>query len=302
MKQAISRFSSENEKRDYVLAVETAFEHALDDKVAEILSGQFPRILLLAGPTCAGKTTMANKLVSELAERGKHVQVISFDDFFLDREQLDENARARGCSIDYDSPAAIDLVELSRCVTEILSGCRVTLPIFDFKVGKRNGFRCIEADESAVFLFEGIQAVYPEVTTLFAGHPFRSIFVSVETPLAVGNSVFAPEEIRFFRRLVRDHRFRGATPAFTFFLWDSVRENEIRNILPYAPACDVTFNTVIEYELSMLRPHLLPLLAQIEKDDPHREKAEMMLTSLALIDDIDEHYLPEHSMYHEFLG
>ena len=302
MKQAISRFASENEKREYVLSVEKNFEQALDFKVAEILDGHFPRILLLAGPTCAGKTTMANKLVSELAERGKHVQVISFDDFFLDREQLDLNARARGGAIDFDSPAAIDLDELARCASEILAGGRVALPIFDFKEGRRNGFRTIESDDRAVFLFEGIQAVYPEVTSLFLGHPFRSIFVSVETPIKVGESVFAPEEIRFFRRLVRDHRFRGATPEFTFFLWESVRENEIRNILPYAPACDVTFNTAIDYEISMLRPHLLPLLAEISENDPHKEKAEAMLASLALIDDIDESYLPEHSMHHEFLG
>lgn len=302
MKQAISRFASENEKKEYVLSVERTFEQALDDKVAEILSGHLPRILLLAGPTCAGKTTMANKLVFELAERGKHVQVVSFDDFFLDREQLDQNARARGCTIDFDSLAAIDLQELSRCVAEILAGGRITLPIFDFKTGKRSAFRTIEADDQAVFLFEGIQAVYPEVTTLFAGRSFCSIFVSVETPLSVGDSIFSPEDIRFFRRLVRDHRFRGATPAFTFFLWESVRENETKNILPYAPACDYTFNTVIDYEISMLRPHLLPLLSQIGSDDPHKEKAESMLASLALIDDIDECYLPRQSMYHEFLG
>ena len=302
MKRAISRFTSESEKKEYVLSVEAQFEHALDLKVAEILDGHFPRILLLAGPTCAGKTTMANKLVSELAERGKHVQVISFDDFFYDRELLDESARLRGCDIDFDSPAAIDLDELARCVSEILAGGQVALPIFDFKEGRRNARRTIESDDRAVFLFEGIQAVYPEVTTLFSGNAFRSIFVSVETPLEAGGAVFAPEDIRFFRRLVRDHRFRGATPEFTFFLWDSVRANEIKNILPYAPACDITFNTVIDYEISMLRPHLLPLLSQIGNDNSHKEKADRMLASLSMIDDIDESYLPEHSMYHEFLG
>ena len=244
---------------------------------------------------------MANKLVSELAERGKHVQVISFDDFFFDRDQLAKNAQARGCAIDFDSPAAIDLSELSRCVSEILAGERVVLPIFDFKEGKRNAFRTIEADQQAVFLFEGIQAVYPEVTALFKGHSFCSIFVSVETPLSVGESIFLPEDIRFFRRLVRDHRFRNATPSFTFFLWESVRENELKNILPYAPACDYTFNTLIDYEISMLRPYLLPLLSQIDIDDPHKEKANKMLLSLTGIDDIDDRYLPENSVYHEFL-
>ena len=60
MKQAISRFASETEKREYVLSVEKNFEQALDFKVAEILDGHFPRILLLAGPTCAGKTSLPN--------------------------------------------------------------------------------------------------------------------------------------------------------------------------------------------------------------------------------------------------
>lgn len=302
MRKAISTFSSEAAKKDYVQKVEERFEHELDEKVAEILFGDFPRILLLSGPSCAGKTTMANKLVSELAERGKHVQVISLDDFFFSRKELAEVAKLNGQTLDFDSPAAIDQKTLAKSISEMLAGTRVTLPVFDFKEGKRTACRIIEPDNRAVFLLEGIQAVYPEVTSLLAGHPFRSIFVSVETGLMVGDTIFAPEEIRFFRRLVRDFRFRGATPEFTFFLWDSVRKNELVNILPYAPACDMTFNTVIDYEIGMLKPHLLPLLSAIPESNSHFSEARRMLLSLEGIDSIDEKYLPTHAMYHEFLG
>ena len=100
----------------------------------------------------------------------------------------------------------------------------------------------------------------------------------------------------------RDFRFRGAIPEFTFFLWDSVRKNELVNILPYAPACDITFNTVIDYEIGMLKPHLLPLLSAIPESNSHFHAARQMLLSLDGIDAIDEKYLPTHAMYHEFLG
>ena len=302
MREAISVFPSEQSKKLYVDAVEARFENELDLAVAKILRNRIPRIILLSGPTCSGKTTMANKLVSELFERGEHTQVISIDDFFHSRTILAELAREKGIDIDFDSPSVIDHSELARCVSEILAGGTVTVPIFDFKKGCRTGTRTIDSDEHSVFLFEGIQAVYPEVTALFQGQNFCRIFVSPEEELSLGKKVFSPDEIRFFRRIVRDHRFRGATPEFTFFLWDSVRRNEVENIFPYASSCEVRLNTVIDYEISMLRPHLIPLLSEIKKESAYYTAACNMLYSLENIDNIDESYLPPHSMYHEFLG
>ncbi len=302
MIKAENHFYDETAKKQYVQKVENAFEEALDKTVAHILDGFSGNLLTLSGPTCSGKTTMANKLVSELSERGHRVHVVSIDDFYLDRDVLAKNAEARGVTLDFDSPLSIDIEALSRSVKDIFSGGEVALPTFDFRSGCRTGWRKLTVGEGDIFLFEGIQAVYPEVTSLFSGTPCRSIYVSPQEAISVGDALFLPNEIRFFRRLVRDFRFRDATPAFTFFLWESVRQNEESNIFPYASSADVTFNTVLDYEIGMLTPHLMKLLATLPPSDKHFREAERMMSSLSSVTPIDEAYLPKISMYHEFLG
>ena len=302
MRTAVNYFETEQDKIDYIKKTEDAFEVAIDRTVAKILEGLSSHILTLSGPTCSGKTTMAKKLVAELAERGKRVHVVSIDDFFFDRDKLAADAKKRGVALDFDSPLSMDLEAFSHAVQEILQGTEVALPVFDFKEGRRTGFRSLTAGENDIFIFEGIQAVYPEVTGLLGSTPYRSIYVSVMESLSVNGTVFSPNQIRFFRRLVRDTRFRGATPPFTFYLWDSVRENEETNIFPYASSADVTFNTLIDYGVGMLKPSLEKLLKELPDRDVHKDTAERMLLSLEGVTPIDEKYLPPKSVYHEFLG
>ncbi len=302
MRHAICTFSSEQEKKTYVHSVEEAFERALDQAVAQLLSHETARILTLSGPTCAGKTTMAKKLVAELAERGKRLHVISIDDFYYNRQRLVEDARNRGVPLDFDSPLTLDLEMFAKATEKILAGQEVELPMYDFKEGCRSGFRTLTAGERDIFMFEGIQAVYPEVTGLLRGVPYRSVYVSVQESLEVGGQTFLPNDIRFFRRLVRDFRFRDAQPAFTFYLWDSVRQNEESNIFPYVADCDVTVNTVMDYEIGMLKPSLASLLSRLPEGDPHKETAQRMEAAIEGVEEISQTYLPKHSMYHEFLG
>ncbi len=295
-------FDDEREKRAYVEEAEHSFETALDGAVCRLLDGGGERIITLSGPTCAGKTTAAEKLVRELSERGRRVQVVSLDDFFYGRKILHEKARSKGLDIDFDSPDAIDFDALSTAVSDILSGKTVRMPIFNFKKGERDGYRSLTPSREDVFLFEGIQAIYPEVTALLSGHAYRSIYISVESGIRQGDAFFEPHTVRLARRLVRDYLFRGAGPDFTFFLWESVRANEEKNILPYAHTANVTMDTTLPYEMSMLKPYLLPLLDKIGETDLYYHAAKEMRQMLDGIAEIDVSYLPEHSLYHEFLG
>ena len=230
MIKARTVFDGEADKRAYVLSCEAGYEAALDGAVRRVLAIPDCRTVLLSGPTCSGKTTTAKKLITEFSEAGARVRVVSIDDFFYDRALLIERAVATGGRIDFDSPSTIDMEALAEAVDDILSGRPARLPRFDFLSGRRCETVTVPHGEHDVYIFEGIQAIYPTVTALFAGHRCASVFAFAERGIALADTAFDRTELRLLRRLVRDYNFRGADPTFTLDLWESVRENEEKHI------------------------------------------------------------------------
>ena len=302
MLNARTYLCGEEDKKSYVTECEKRFEHSLDITVEKIISSENNRIITLSGPSCSGKTTTANKIVSEFEERGKRVHVISIDDFYYDRAYLVKQAEKEGKSLDFDSAATIDLSELERTIESIFCSDTVKIPVFDFKEGKRTSEREFILDDKDIFVFEGIQAVYPEVTRLFKAHPYISVFAYVCEDLKVGEYIFEKNTVRFFRRLVRDYNFRNAAPEFTFKIWESVRKNEEHSILPYKDDCELLLDSLMPYEINMLKPYLVPLLSEIREDSVHFGYASEMLKRLLDIEEISKEYIPSSSVYREFLG
>ena len=267
------------------------------------------KVIRLSGPTCAGKTTSAEKLTAVLESAGRVVYPISIDDFFYGRDVLEAMADSRpDGKLDYDSVAAIDLPALARCVRDLMETGSASIPVFDFLTGYADERRELTVPDGVepIFLFEGIQAVYPEVAALFEGIPERSIFINVmkETVLVDDDGterVFSPEEIRLLRRLVRDEAKRGATPDFTLTLWHSVRENEVCSIDPYAGNCDYGIDSNMAFDVHMLAPHIRRIFAVKPCDGNEIEWAERILASVNGVEGIDPDCLASNSLYHEFI-
>ena len=300
MKKARTVFDGESDKREYVALCEAEYEADLDLAVRKVLSVADCRIVTLSGPTCSGKTTTARKLISEFSEAGRRVHVVSIDDFYLDREILLK--RSAGGPIDFDSPSTIDIDTFGEVVDDILCGRATHLPKFDFRVGKRVATEKIDPDDRDVFVFEGIQAIYPAVTSLFSSHRYVSVQTYAEEGILLDGFEVDRTELRLLRRLVRDYNFRGATPTFTMELWQGVRANEEKHIVPYLGTSDVCINSTLAYEISALKPYLIPLLLALPSDNEYRERAGALLEVLAHIDEISKIYIPENSVYREFLG
>lgn len=305
-------FASLAEAEALVKENERAFDARLDCAAAAISDDcvtRGVRILRLSGPTCAGKTTTADKLTEALEAVGRVVYPISIDDFFYDRAVLDERAKlSPSKEIDYDSVETIDLPALAACVRELMERGSTRVPIFDFKSGDRVGYKelTVPDGEEPVFLFEGIQAVYPEVAALFAGVPSRSIFINVMKDITLvdhkGNErVFSPDRIRLLRRLVRDEAKRGACPDFTLTLWRSVRANELTSILPYADNCDYGIDSTMAFDVHMLAPHLRRILTEQPCDGDEAPIADELLRSIEGVEGIPDDYLAPNSLYHEFI-
>lgn len=293
----------------FVSAWEKTFDDTLDSishSISRACMEEGVQVIRLSGPTCAGKTTTAAKLTKELEEAGCTVHPVSLDDFFLCRADLDERASEDG-SIDYDSVNALDLTVLETSLHDLLTYGKAELPIYDFIEGDRAGYRTLDVRNAAggrpVFLLEGIQAVYPEVVAHLKGIPDRSIFSTVADGLQIGDIRFAPHDIRLMRRLVRDEAKRNATPAFSLFLWHSVRANEEASILPYADTCDYRVNSLMGFDVHMLAPRLREIFAEhpVPPDDPAYGTAVELLTKLDGIQEIPANLIAPDSLYHEFI-
>lgn len=298
MKTLNIKFNSEQEKITFVNECERDFEHRLDEVSKKAISSNVT-ILLLSGPTCAGKTTTANKIIHDFHECGKNVTIISLDDFF--KERTDGREVREDEKIDYDSVDVLDLELLSDCIKHLRTGNTIKVPIFDFLSQKRVGFNEHKIDSDEIIIFEGIQAVYPEITSLFDTE-YKGIFINVNEDICINGEYFTKNEIRLIRRLVRDRKFRGATAEFTFYLWETVRENEEKNIFPNKDICEIQIDSFMGYELFLMKNYLINTLFEIDKESKYYEKAMKLLNKLSHLDEIDYEYIPKGSLYTEFLG
>lgn len=290
--------TSEEAER-FVRFCETDFRTRLDNAVNAVLASENLQTIALSGPTCSGKTTTADRLIEKINASGHRAVVISIDDFFLAR---DDRNRVDLEVPDYDSVAAIDLDYLSVFLTRLRNWQSVLVPKYDFTATRRVGYHEYLPDPRDIYVIEGIQAVYPEVTALFGG--YRSIFISVTDDVTINGISFDSCEIRLLRRIVRDYKFRGATPEFSFHLWKGVRKNEEKNIFPNAGNCDIYLNSFLPYELFVIRKYALPLLTDVPETSEYRAEADELAKKLSALpeDFFDDRMIPKHSVFREFIG
>ena len=144
-------------------------------------------LILIAGGTGAGKTTVTNEILDELHE---DVTVINQDDYYKSFDELSFEERKK---INFDHPDAVDINLLVLHLKRLLKGQSVPMPRYDFIKHKRKSVKDV-VRPSKVIILEGIMALEDERIRELA-----SIKIFVESD----------DDIRFIRRLVRDMNERG---------------------------------------------------------------------------------------------
>ena len=301
VKKAHEGYIKESDAARLVFECDQEFEDRLNAEVAKI-SDREARILRLCGPTCSGKSTVAKKIACEIEKRGKKVHTIAVDDFYYDRDYLNEQSLKNGDGeIDYDSPNTIDVRELKQVISDIDASGELSVPIFDFAEGKRVGYRTIQVSKTDVFLFEGIQVLYPEIKSLFLGYLCVDIYIEPMCDIAVGSEIFDKNEIRFLRRIVRDTRQRNTSPEFTFELWGGVRANEDKNIFPYTLECEFKIEASFAYEIGVLKPYLFEYLSRLPSESEYKAAANDILRRIDAAAEISAEHISASSLYREFI-
>ena len=272
------------------------------NKISDAVISSQSKVISLSGPICSGKTTAANMLLRRFRENGIVGHLISIDDFFFDRERLLKLSFEKGLDTpDYDSLDTIDFKALKIFIEEIFDSDEVHCPIFNFQSGIRDGYKTLKIEDNSVFVFEGIQAIYPEVSKELKNHNAISIYIAPESKIESAKNIFYPNEIRLMRRIVRDYNFRGTSPEVTLEMWESVRKNEELNIFPYVDNCEYHIDSTMPYEIGVLTPYLRKILKNVSANHRYYRQAEEMLDKIADVTSISDKFILSDSLYKEFI-
>lgn len=268
--------------------------------IADRISRERRKVILIAGPSSAGKTTFTKRLAVQLLVNGLRPIIVSTDNYFLphSRTPLDEFGR-----LDFEGIKAVDVPRLNRDLLKLIAGKRVLMPRFNFLTGRRCCGEALRLPENGVALVEGIHCLNEELTFRIERAIKFKIYISALTQLNIDDhNRVSTTDTRLMRRIVRDTYYRGYEVTGVLRHWGSVKSGEEKNIYPYQEETDEMFNSALVYEPAILKRFCVPLLRKITRRMPEYEEAKRLLRYFALFNPVDERDVPSNSILREFIG
>jgi len=285
-----------------VVLVSEAFHEQRLARVAQRVAENIDKapLILVAGPSSAGKTTFSRRLTVQLLALGISPFPLELDNYFLDRSKtpLDENGLP-----DFETIEALNLPLLASDLGKLVRGDEVQLPRYNFKSGMGEVGDVIQLRSGQPIILEGIHGLDPRLVPDNLQNEVFRIYISALTQLNLDrHNRVSTTDTRLIRRIVRDARERGYSAAQTISRWESVRRGEKRHIFPFQENADVMFNSALAYELAALKPFAEPLLRQVQHGTPEYIEAKRLLAFLEWFLPLDVTLVPETSIVREFLG
>ncbi len=301
---SLNRKILDGKSGELIKACEAFHENKLANIAASINAARKERgvkMVLISGPSSSGKTTFTKRLGIQLMILGLKPVMMSLDDYFLPREQTpkDENGE-----YNYEAIDALDLPKLNSDLNTLFTGGSIQMPCYDFITGGSTEHDTpIEIGDDAVLLVEGIHALNPRLTAGIAENLKFKVYISALTSISMDDITrIHTTDTRLLRRMVRDYRMRGCSPADTLNRWASVRRGEEENIFPYQENADVMFNSALFYELPVLKPFAERLLYSVPDTEEVYGMARQLLKFLDNFLEIEPDEIPPTSILREFVG
>lgn len=284
-----------------ILSAEDAHEQGIE-KIARFLvsrQGEI-RLVLVGGPSSAGKTTFAKRLQFHLESNGATTLAISTDDYFVGDSR---NPRDASGNLDYEHIKAMDLDMLNANLVDLLAGRKTLLPRFDFMRHEPSAEkREAQLPEGAFAIIEGLHSLNPELTPLVPGEAKYLILADTLTDPFASCPGAKPGDQRLIRRIIRDSKYRGRGAADTIRLWASVRAGEERWIKPFIGNANETFDTTLAYEPSVLKEFAAAPLAEVGGTSAACGTARRLLSLLECFRALDPAPVPPYSILREYIG
>jgi uridine kinase len=270
-------------------------------QIADAIAEKRPKMIFVSGPSSSGKTTFSKRLQIQLMVNGIKPEVLSMDDYFVNRVDtpVDENGEW-----DFENVKAVDLPFFRKQMQELLDGKEVELPTYDFSIGERvfEG-RKLKLQKDSILLIEGLHALNPCILPDVDRSLTFKIYVSALTTINIDNHNWIPTtDIRLFRRVVRDYKYRNFSARETIARCPSVVRGEMKWVYPYQEEADVMFNSALIFEFAVLKRHAEPILQEVPKYCEEYSEAHRLLKFLQYFVPIPEKEIPPTSLLREFVG
>ena len=259
------------------------------------------RIVLITGPSSSGKTTFCKRLSVQLLACGLRPYSVSTDDYFVNRV---DTPRLPNGDYDFDNIETVEYKLLEDHLTRLMKGERVEVPEYNFTTGKRewNGKK-LKLSNDTVLIIEGIHALNPLLTKAIPDSAKFKIYISALTSISLDDHNWIPvRDNRLLRRIIRDYNKGAFTAQQTISQWPNVCEAEDLWIFPYHETADVMFNSALNIEFAVLRPHAEIILASVPKNCPEYTDAHRLLKFLHYFMPVSDKEIPPTSIMREFVG
>ena len=298
----LNEITSSGELEGFVWAAEALHERRLG-RIADRIAADRGRIkvVLIAGPSSAGKTTFAKRLTTHLMVNGLRPLTLALDDYFVGPKR---NPRDEKGNPDYEHIEAVDLPLFNRDLKDLVDGKEIEVPSFNFvKKEREYDGRTLRAAEDQIIMLEGIHGLNPRLTEKVPTERKFKIYVSALTQLNIdAHNRISTTDNRLIRRMVRDRKFRGHSALDTLRLWPNVRRGEKRWIFPFQQEADVAFNSALDYELAVLKPLVEPFLMEVKPSEPEYAEARRLTEFLLSFLGASDRSVPGASILREYIG
>lgn len=281
--------------RKLVLDTESKYRSQLFALADKIVQKRSINMVLLAGPSCAGKTTTARLLKEIFEKRGKHVVTISMDDFFIDR---DKTPLLPNGLKDFDNPKAVNTLQMKECFEKLYKTGKAKFPIYDFVLGVNvPDAKEIELKYNSIIIFEGLHVLNPYILNNLSETNYYTIYVNAISNFKSKIGKMNTTDIRLLRRIIRDIGRRGNSIDSTLKTWEQVCEAERKYINPYIKNAQEVVDTTHEYELGIFQP----AFNEIIKENKSYAKKLKFYGVFNSVQKIERTMLPDTTLMWEFV-
>lgn len=291
---------SNSEIKELILIAEALQEKKIAN-IADSIYKSGKKFVFIAGPSSSGKTTFSKRLCIQLKVLGIKPHVISLDDYYKRREDIPLEPDG---TKNFENINTLEIEKLNDDLIRLKSGEEVETPLYDFLTGEPKPVgKKIKLEKDDVIVIEGIHGLNEALTPKINDEDKFKIYISALTQLNIDeHNRISTTDSRLIRRIVRDHFFRGFSASSTISMWNTVLQGEEENIFPFQENADVTFNSALIYELSVLKVFAEPLLFNMDKSESGYTEAKRLLNLLNSFLAVNPQDIPTNSLLREFVG
>jgi uridine kinase len=298
-----------NNAKNFVIEGENTYHEDVATAADEILENKDQiQLVIIAGPSCSGKTTTTIKLAEHLKKQGISLVALNIDNYFFD---IENQPKDQFGDHDFETPEALDLPLINQHLTELLEYKKVWMPKYDFKTGHRVlNHTPLQLEHNQMVLIDTLHGLYPKMTDSISDKKKFKLYIETLSQIKDKEHNFVRwTDIRLLRRMVRDKTNRNYPPDKTIEHWHYVRRSELKHIIPYIHTVDYIVNGSLCYDLPLLKKYLYSYFPEFVKkyeNDPHHQdayiRAKRILNLLETFETLDETWIPSNSLAREFVG